>query len=37
MMATYKKEKVAVVAETAVWVEPIVESLKRSLEPSWSR
>jgi branched-chain amino acid transport system substrate-binding protein len=33
MMATYKKDKVAVVAETAVWVEPIVESLKSTLGP----
>jgi branched-chain amino acid transport system substrate-binding protein len=31
MMATYKKDKVAVIAETAVWVEPIVDSLKSSL------
>jgi branched-chain amino acid transport system substrate-binding protein len=31
MMATQKKEKVAIVAETAVWVEPIVESLKKEL------
>jgi branched-chain amino acid transport system substrate-binding protein len=33
MMAAYKKDKVAVVAETAVWVEPIVESLKKTLGP----
>jgi branched-chain amino acid transport system substrate-binding protein len=31
MMATHKKDKVAVIAETAVWVEPIVDSLKSSL------
>jgi branched-chain amino acid transport system substrate-binding protein len=31
MMAAYKKDKVAVVAETAVWVEPIVDSLKSTL------
>jgi branched-chain amino acid transport system substrate-binding protein len=31
MMATYKKDKVAIVAETAVWVEPIVTSLKKEL------
>jgi branched-chain amino acid transport system substrate-binding protein len=31
MMTTYSKEKVAVVAETAVWVEPIVEQLKSTL------
>lgn len=31
MMATYKKEKVAIIAETAVWVEPIVDTLKKSL------
>ena len=33
MMATYKKYKVAVIAETAVWVEPIVDSLKSTLGP----
>jgi branched-chain amino acid transport system substrate-binding protein len=33
MMAAYKKDKVAVVAETAVWVEPIVDSLKSTLGP----
>jgi branched-chain amino acid transport system substrate-binding protein len=33
MMTAYKKDKVAVVAETAVWVEPIVESLKSTLGP----
>jgi branched-chain amino acid transport system substrate-binding protein len=33
MMATYKKDKVAIIAETAVWVEPIVDSLKRTLGP----
>ncbi len=33
MMTTYKKDKVAVIAETAVWVEPIVESLKSTLGP----
>jgi branched-chain amino acid transport system substrate-binding protein len=33
MMAAYKKDKVAVVAETAVWVEPIVASLKSTLGP----
>jgi len=31
MMSTYKREKVAVIAETAVWVEPIVAALKKSL------
>jgi branched-chain amino acid transport system substrate-binding protein len=31
MMSTYKREKVAVIAETAVWVEPIVTALKQSL------
>jgi branched-chain amino acid transport system substrate-binding protein len=31
MMTTYKKDKVAVIAETAVWVEPIVDSLKSTL------
>jgi branched-chain amino acid transport system substrate-binding protein len=33
MMAAYKKDRVAVVAETAVWVEPIVEQLKTKLGP----
>jgi branched-chain amino acid transport system substrate-binding protein len=33
MMTTYKKDKVAIIAETAVWVEPIVESLKSTLGP----
>jgi branched-chain amino acid transport system substrate-binding protein len=33
MMTVYKKDKVAVVAETAVWVEPIVDSLKTTLGP----
>jgi branched-chain amino acid transport system substrate-binding protein len=33
MMATYKKDKVAIIAETAVWVEPIVDSLKKTLGP----
>jgi len=33
MMATYKKEKVAIIAETAVWVEPIVEAFKTALGP----
>ncbi len=31
MMSTYKRERVAVIAETAVWVEPIVTALKQSL------
>jgi branched-chain amino acid transport system substrate-binding protein len=31
MMATYKKKKVAIVAETAVWVEPIVAAFKKEL------
>jgi branched-chain amino acid transport system substrate-binding protein len=31
MLATYKKDKVAIIAETAVWVEPIVDSLKSTL------
>jgi branched-chain amino acid transport system substrate-binding protein len=31
MMTAYKKDKVAVIAETAVWVEPIVDSLKSTL------
>lgn len=31
MMSTYKRERVAVIAETAVWVEPIVAALKKSL------
>lgn len=31
MMATYKKDKVAIIAETAVWVEPIVKSLQSTL------
>jgi branched-chain amino acid transport system substrate-binding protein len=33
MMTVYKKDKVAIIAETAVWVEPIVESLKSTLGP----
>jgi branched-chain amino acid transport system substrate-binding protein len=33
MMAAYKKDRVAVVAETAVWVEPIVDQLKTKLGP----
>ena len=33
MMTTYKKDKVAIIAETAVWVEPIVDSLKSTLGP----
>jgi branched-chain amino acid transport system substrate-binding protein len=33
MMEVHKKDKVAVVAETAVWVEPIVDSLKNTLGP----
>jgi branched-chain amino acid transport system substrate-binding protein len=33
MMAAYKKDRVAVVAETAVWVEPIVDQLKTTLGP----
>lgn len=33
MMATYAMDKVALVAETAVWVEPIVEALKKELGP----
>jgi branched-chain amino acid transport system substrate-binding protein len=33
MMEVQKKDKVAVIAETAVWVEPIVESLKTTLGP----
>jgi branched-chain amino acid transport system substrate-binding protein len=33
MMTTYKKEKVAIVAETAVWVEPIVDAFKSALGP----
>jgi branched-chain amino acid transport system substrate-binding protein len=33
MMATYKKDRVAIIAETAVWVEPIVDSLKSTLGP----
>ena len=31
MMSTTKREKVAIIAETAVWVEPIVTALKQSL------
>jgi len=31
MMATYKKDKVAIIAETAVWVEPIVTALQSTL------
>jgi branched-chain amino acid transport system substrate-binding protein len=31
MMSTYKRDRVAVIAETAVWVEPIVAALKESL------
>jgi branched-chain amino acid transport system substrate-binding protein len=31
MMSTTKREKVAIIAETAVWVEPIVTALKNSL------
>lgn len=31
MLATNKMDKVAIVAETAVWLEPIVEALKSSL------
>jgi len=31
MMTAYKKDRVAVIAETAVWVEPIVDSLKSTL------
>jgi branched-chain amino acid transport system substrate-binding protein len=31
MMATYKRKKVAIVAETAVWVEPIVAAFKKEL------
>jgi branched-chain amino acid transport system substrate-binding protein len=31
MMATYKRKKVAIVAETAVWVEPIVAAVKKEL------
>lgn len=31
MMATTKMDRVAIVAETAVWLEPIVEALKSSL------
>lgn len=31
MLATNKMDKVAIVAETAVWLEPIVEALKASL------
>jgi branched-chain amino acid transport system substrate-binding protein len=31
MMTTYKKKKVAIVAETAVWVEPIVAAFKKEL------
>ena len=31
MMSTYKKDKVAIITETAVWAEPIVEALKNSL------
>jgi len=33
MMATYKKDRVAIIAETAVWVEPIVAALKSTLGP----
>lgn len=33
MMETYKKGKVAIIAETAVWVEPIVEAFKKTLGP----
>lgn len=33
MMTAHKKDKVAVIAETAVWVEPIVDSLKSTLGP----
>ena len=33
MMTAYQKDKVAIVTETAVWVEPIVEALKASLGP----
>jgi len=33
MMTTYKMDRVAVVAETAVWVEPIVTELKKTLGP----
>lgn len=31
MMTTYKKDKVAIITETAVWVEPIVAALKNDL------
>ena len=31
MMTTYSKDKVAIITETAVWVEPIVEALKTHL------
>ena len=31
MMATYKRKKVAIVADTAVWVEPIVAAFKKEL------
>src|SRR5262249_52134754 len=32
-LATDRKEKVAIIAEAAVWVEPIVDSLKSTLGP----
>ncbi|HEY1361081.1 MAG TPA: ABC transporter substrate-binding protein [Xanthobacteraceae bacterium] len=33
MMAVYKKEKVAIITESAVWTEPIVDAFKRALGP----
>jgi branched-chain amino acid transport system substrate-binding protein len=33
MMTTYNKDKVAVITETAVWAEPIVQAVKNTLGP----